>query len=74
MPPVLAALVYYGLTLTFEVGLSSLAVLLSANETKPGIIRSDASDCLYGKLMSFLNVRVQPLSTSIDRMLLTKAL
>ena len=48
---------YYGLTLTFEV--ASLAVLLSANETRPGIIRSDASDCLYEQLASFLTVRVQ---------------
>ena len=29
-----------------------------ANETRPGTTRDDASDCLYEKLVSFLNARV----------------
>ena len=40
--------------------LSSLAVPLSANEIRDRTIRSDASDCLYEQLMSFLTVRGHP--------------
>ena len=36
-----------------------LAVPVLANEIRPGTIRSDASDCLYEQLASFLTVRVQ---------------
>ena len=32
--------------------------LVFANEIRPGTIRSDASDCLHEKLVSFLNARV----------------
>ena len=54
----LAALVYQSVGFEVELLVVKSRCPVFANEIRPGTIRSDASDCLHEKLVSFLNARV----------------